>query len=109
MSVQNVWKWLVGVALLALAVVVFLALRARGKKSEANAALADGIDAITKPALARREAELAKLNAAAVKDASAVAAAQLAVEASKQKLTERYKALELTPEQIAERFRNLSV
>jgi hypothetical protein len=108
-GVRTAWKWILGACILAIMVFVYFTLRARGKKGEANEALADGIDAISLPAIERKRARLTKLEAAANRDAAAVAVATAEVEEAKKVLKQRYDALDLTPEQVAERFKNLSV
>lgn len=103
------WKWVVAALVVAGLFGLYLALRARGKKHEAVRTMADVVDAWTEPKIAAKRAELEKLKKQLGEDHEFVAGAQKDVDAAKEELRSKYQALELTPEEMEQRFKGLRV
>ena len=106
---RRAWVWIVAVLVAALAVAAYLAFRARGKKHDANRALADGIEAWTGPRTARQLEQLHALEQAAQRDEKAVAAARVKVDEVRADLESTYSNLDLSPEEIVARTRHLRI
>lgn len=106
---RKVLLWVVAglVAAAGLALVVWLAVR--GKKSEANRAMADVIDTWTEPRIliARQKAEA--LTRQFGEESAQAASAAVAVQAIETELKTKYTELELTPEEMETRLRALRV
>lgn len=105
----NAWKWVVGAVVAAGLFVLVCVLRARGKKPEANRAMADVIDAWTEPKLAAQRARVDQLGVQLGQQHAEVKAAAAVVADTRARLEKKYQALELTPEEIAARLKGLRI
>jgi hypothetical protein len=92
-----------------LALVVWFCLRTVGNKTEANRAMADAIDAWTRPRIEKKRAKLNKLKDELSANDADIAAAENEVEDIRAGLEAKYTALDLSPEEIAERTEGLRI
>lgn len=103
------WEWALAAVVVAGSIALWLFLRARGKKPEANRAMADVIDAWSAPRIAAKQAEVTKLKKQLGDEHALVDIAQGEVTKERVALAAKYQALELTPEEMEARFKDLRV
>jgi uncharacterized protein HemX len=103
------WGWILAIILVAIAIAAFLVLISRGKRKEANRALADATDAWFGKAIQNKKEKITKLEQDIEANQPKIEKLTQEIEAGKKELKRKHGNLGLTAQEIAERFANLSI
>ena len=106
---RRAWTWIAAGILVAIAIVVALALLARGKKGDANRAFADGVEAWSRPRIDKKLEQLRVLKTDVAKNAEAIKLAEADVDKERVNLEAKYADLDLSPAEIADRTKTLRI
>jgi hypothetical protein len=107
--VRRAWLWVVAGLLVASLLAVWIILRMRGKKSEANRTMADVVDAWSAPRVDAARTKLTQLKGQLGAQEKDVKAAETEVAKLRDELRSKYQVLELSPEEMEQRLSGLRV
>ena len=106
---RRIGLWLLAIAAVTGLIVVWFWFRARGDRKSANQTMADIVDTWHTPAIDAARERASDLVLKFGTENAIAKDAQKEVKKLRDSLSEKYLDLDLTPEEIEERFRNLRV